>query len=107
MTTNIKYYLNFKFDIWGNTVNVASRMESSGRDGDIQVTGEVKKVLEPRGYKFTSRGTVDIKGKGRMETFWLLGPRPVRRVINSTDIDDRLIENHKHNFEQENSWPTG
>ena len=78
-------------------------MESSGRDGEIQVTGEVKKVLEPRGYQFNSRGTVDIKGKGRMETFWLLGPRPVRRVINSTDIDDRLIENHRHNFEQENS----
>lgn len=78
-----------QFDIWGNTVNVASRMESSGAECKIQVTGEVKRILEPLGYTFDSRGMVDIKGKGEMETFWLLGPRPSKRVINSTDIDDR------------------
>ena len=84
-----------QFDIWGNTVNVASRMESSGADARIQVTGEVKKNLEPFGYTFESRGTVDIKGKGKMETFWLLGPRPVKRVINSTDIDHRVSPEDK------------
>ena len=81
-----------QFDIWGNTVNVASRMESSGAEAKIQVTGEVKKALEPAGYTFETRGTVDIKGKGKMETFWLLGPRPAKRVINSTDIDHRSCQ---------------
>ena len=81
-----------QFDIWGNTVNVASRMESSGAEAKIQVTGEVKKALEPAGYTFETRGTGDIKGKGKMETFWLLGPRPAKRVINSTDIDHRSCQ---------------
>ncbi|CAG5097000.1 Oidioi.mRNA.OKI2018_I69.XSR.g14885.t2.cds [Oikopleura dioica] len=76
-----------QFDIWGNTVNVASRMESSGDNGKIQVTMEVKEILEPLGYTFDSRGLVNIKGKGTMETFWLTGPRPAKRIINSTKID--------------------
>lgn len=80
-----------QFDIWGNTVNVASRMESTCGECKIQATREVKDYLEPHGYEFESRGTVDIKGKGKMETFWLLGPRPTKRVINSTEIDKRLL----------------
>lgn len=76
-----------QFDIWGNTVNVASRMESSGSPNRIQVTSEVKKLLEPHDFNFETRGIVDIKGKGQMETFWLQGPRPDKRVLNSTDMD--------------------
>ena len=79
-----------QFDIWGNTVNVASRMESSGSPNRIQVTSEVIKVLEPHDFNFETRGIVDIKGKGQMETFWLQGPRPKKRVLNSTEIEDRF-----------------
>jgi class 3 adenylate cyclase len=59
------------YDVWGDTVNLASRMESTGVPGRIQVTGAVEERLRDR-YRFESRGVVDIKGKGLMETFFLL-----------------------------------
>lgn len=63
----------FLYDLWGDTVNTASRMETSGEAGRIQVTGEVVEALQD-GYRFEPRGEVEIKGKGRMRTWWLLGP---------------------------------
>lgn len=62
------------YDIWGNSVNVASRMDSGGVAGRIQVTEEVKSILEPLGYNFECRGQINVKGKGMMETFFLLPP---------------------------------
>ena len=59
------------YDVWGDTVNLASRMESTGVPGRIQVTGAVEERLRGR-YRLESRGVVDIKGKGLMETFFLL-----------------------------------
>jgi class 3 adenylate cyclase len=59
------------YDVWGDTVNLASRMESTGIPGRIQVTGAVEERLRDR-YRFESRGLVNIKGKGVMETFFLL-----------------------------------
>ena len=59
------------YDVWGDTVNLASRMESTGVAGQIQVTGAVEERLRDR-YRLESRGLVDIKGKGPMETFFLL-----------------------------------
>ncbi|KAK3596837.1 hypothetical protein CHS0354_015696 [Potamilus streckersoni] len=61
------------YDIWGNTVNVASRMDSSGIPDCIQVTQEMFNLLEPRGYKLECRGMVRIKGKGDMLTYFLRG----------------------------------
>jgi class 3 adenylate cyclase len=60
----------FIYDLWGDTVNTASRMESQGLPGRIQVTQRVVERLGD-GYRFESRGTVDVKGKGSMPT-WLL-----------------------------------
>ncbi len=62
----------FIYDLWGDTVNVASRMESTGVPGRIQVTGAVERRLRDR-FVLTSRGEIDVKGKGPMETFFLVG----------------------------------
>ena len=60
----------FSYDIWGDTVNVASRMESTGIPGRIQVTAEVAEAAKEY-FTFVERGLVDIKGKGEMRTFLL------------------------------------
>ena len=60
------------YDVWGDTVNVASRMESTGVPGRVQVTPAVEQRLRGR-FVLESRGEQDIKGKGSMETFFLVG----------------------------------
>jgi len=62
----------FIYDLWGDTVNVASRMESHGLIGEIQVTEKIYEMLSDR-YNFASRGSVHIKGKGEMITYLLIG----------------------------------
>ncbi len=62
----------FSYDLWGDTVNTAARMESQGVPGEIQVTEAVYQILQDR-YQFASRGPVEIKGKGVMNTFFLSG----------------------------------
>ncbi|XP_074600100.1 adenylate cyclase type 3-like [Brevipalpus obovatus] len=60
------------FDMWGNTVNVASRMESTGKAGCIQVVQETAKILEDFGFTFEQRGLVSVKGKGKLMTYYLI-----------------------------------
>lgn len=60
-----------QYDIWGNSVNVASRMDSNGVLDQIQVTQDVYNILEPRGYKLKCRGKINVKGKGSMITYIL------------------------------------
>ena len=62
----------FIYDVWGDTVNTASRMESHGVPDRIQVTAPVRERLADR-YLFEERGLIDIKGKGLMPTWFLLG----------------------------------
>ncbi|MGF1493900.1 MAG: transporter substrate-binding protein [Microcoleaceae cyanobacterium] len=62
----------FIYDLWGDAVNIASRMESRGVPGKIQVTADTKKLLSTK-YKFEERGKVYVKGKGDMTTYWLVG----------------------------------
>ncbi|XP_066141819.1 adenylate cyclase type 8 [Euwallacea fornicatus] len=61
------------FDIWGDTVNLASRMDSTGVIGHIQVPKETAQMLESRGYEVQTRGVIDVKGKGLMETYFVIG----------------------------------
>ncbi|XP_037530384.1 adenylate cyclase type 1 [Nematolebias whitei] len=67
-----------QYDIWGNTVNVASRMDSTGVQGKIQVTEDVHRLITDY-YTFVCRGQVSVKGKGQMLTYFLEGQRPGSR----------------------------
>ncbi|XP_044734406.1 Ca(2+)/calmodulin-responsive adenylate cyclase isoform X3 [Chrysoperla carnea] len=60
-----------QYDIWGNTVNVASRMDSTGLPNHTQVTEEAYQVLRNYPYEFQCRGKVKVKGKGDMTTYFL------------------------------------
>lgn len=60
------------YDVWGDTVNTASRMESHGEPGKIQLTVATRAILKGT-FAFTPRGPVAIKGVGQMETWWLDG----------------------------------
>ncbi|XP_054152430.1 adenylate cyclase type 2-like [Oppia nitens] len=60
-----------QYDIWGNTVNVASRMDSTGQMGCIHVTRDTAMVLREEGYACESRGEIHVKGKGILETFFV------------------------------------
>lgn len=62
----------FAYDLWGDAVNTASRMESHGLAGEIQVTEDVYKIVGAD-YEFVRRGVVDVKGKGPMAVFILKG----------------------------------
>lgn len=62
----------FTYDLWGNTVNIASRMESQGIAGKIQVTPATYERLQEQ-YHLELRGRIPVKGQGEMVTYWLIG----------------------------------
>ncbi|MEB3215714.1 MAG: adenylate/guanylate cyclase domain-containing protein [Nostocales cyanobacterium 94392] len=64
----------FTYDLWGDTVNIASRMESHGIPGRIHVTEATYKLLQNH-FLFEERGLTSIKGKGEMQTYWLKGKK--------------------------------
>jgi len=64
----------FLYDLWGDTVNTASRMESHGVAGGIQVTAATYEKLRDQ-YDFKERGVVLVKGKGEMVTYLLTGKK--------------------------------
>ena len=64
----------FLYDLWGDAVNTASRMESHGTSGRIQITRATKELLEDE-FVCEPRGTIPVKGKGEMEAGYLVGRR--------------------------------
>ncbi|AFY68830.1 adenylate/guanylate cyclase [Thalassoporum mexicanum PCC 7367] len=65
----------FIYDLWGDTVNIASRMESQGIVDKVQVSASTYELLQHH-YLFEKRGTINIRGKGNMPTYILLSPKP-------------------------------
>jgi len=64
----------FNYDVWGDTVNTASRMESNGIGGKIQVSHAVYELLKNK-YLLEPRGIIQVKGKGKLKTYWLKGKK--------------------------------
>ncbi|HEX6331471.1 MAG TPA: adenylate/guanylate cyclase domain-containing protein, partial [Actinomycetota bacterium] len=64
----------FLYDLWGDAVNIASRMEAHGSPGEIQITRTTYDLLKDE-FACTPRGTIPVKGKGQMETWYLVGSR--------------------------------
>jgi adenylate cyclase len=61
----------FHYDLWGDAVNTASRMESHGEAGQVHITQATFELLQDE-FECVSRGTIDIKGKGEMTTYFVL-----------------------------------
>lgn len=65
----------FAYDLWGDSVNIASRMESSGEPGKVHCSEAVYQVLKDK-FEFEERGEIEIKGKGKMRTYFIVGVNP-------------------------------
>ncbi|MEH1831115.1 MAG: adenylate/guanylate cyclase domain-containing protein [Nostoc sp.] len=65
---------NFTYDLWGDTVNIASCMESQGLVGKIQITEDTYKCLCDE-FLFEKRGEIEVQGKGKMTTYLLIGQK--------------------------------
>lgn len=65
----------FFYDVWGDAVNVAARMETTGSAGKIQVSEDIYERLK-EGFEVEARGEIEVKGKGRMLTWFLLARKP-------------------------------
>jgi class 3 adenylate cyclase len=65
----------FIYDVWGDTVNVASRLEACSLPGHIQVSHEMQHALEHH-FEFEPRGVISLRGKGRMRTAFLTARKP-------------------------------
>ena len=80
----------FSYDLWGDTVNVASRMESHGQAGAIQVSAATYQLIQ-HGFHCAARGCIQVKGKGAMEVWHVLGPKTETALPQSFDQHARHV----------------
>lgn len=73
----------FVYDVWGDAVNVASRMESHGIGGAVQITKSTYELIKNE-FVCEPRGAVDVKGKGKMEVWLVLSAKQVRQEMGNT-----------------------
>ena len=65
----------FAYDIWGDTVNTASRMESSGEPGELNISGDTYELVKDC-FECTHRGQVEAKNKGRIDMYFVVRIKP-------------------------------
>lgn len=84
----------FSYDLWGDTVNTASRMETHSLPGHIQVTENCQKRLAGK-FEFIDRGTVAVKGKGQMHTYFLTRPiKPRMRALSLERLPNQIPQSN-------------
>ena len=87
----------FAYDLWGDVVNTAARMESHGVAGKIQCTATIYQLLQPI-FEFENRGLIEVKGKGSMQTYFLVGKKSLassrltNELIGTNALPNRVIE---------------
>ena len=79
----------FAYDVWGDTVNTASRLESTSLPGRVQISDQAAKLLNGE-FEIEARGMIELKGKGAMQTYWLLG-----RKTEDSNASHRRHEPHE------------
>jgi len=84
----------FAYDIWGDTVNVASRMESACVNGAINVSATTYAMVKDK-FKCIPRGRIDAKGKGEMEMYFIV-PEKTERVMDFVRAKDYIVEQLKN-----------
>ena len=80
----------FLYDLWGDAVNMASRMESYGTTGRIQITRATYELLAEE-FQCEPRGTIAVKGKGEVETWYLVRPRGERPATSGDETRERTL----------------
>lgn len=80
----------FAYDLWGDTVNTASRMESHGIPGQIQVSAVTYELLKDS-YMFQSRGAIDVKGKGEMTAYLLISQAESNASNHGSGINSNVM----------------
>ena len=99
----------FIYDLWGDAVNIASRMESTGESDRIQVSESTYKLVKDT-YQLKLRGEIDVKGKGKMKTWWVSGVQkganlPMRaRELQDRDFDVVSITQPDTGLDTSSSW---
>jgi adenylate cyclase len=78
----------FQYDLWGDTVNIAARMESHGQPGRVHISDATYQLIKDD-FECECRGTIPVKGKGEMVTWFLLGPKRRPQTSDQTPLSQR------------------
>ena len=91
----------FLYDLWGDAVNTASRMESHGMPGRIQITGATYELLADE-FECEPRGKIAVKGKGEVETWYLIGQRGAGPAAANDGAREQTLTDRGHPWTSRN-----